>query len=341
MFAQLATSIHPLIIDPKDSEGTGLLNPSILVDGDRILVNLRRVQYTLYHSEKKNMPHPWGPLCYLHPENDVRLRTTNYLCEIDPKTLEISKYDRVDTSKLDVTPLWEFVGLEDARLFKADDKIYLCGVRRDTTTNGEGRMELSELQIDGLGVREISRTRIPAPPPNNSYCEKNWMPIKGLPYHFMKWTNSSEIVKFNPESNNTEVVHLDSLRTDLKDMRGGSQVIPWKDGWIALVHDVDLYFNDINQKDATYRHHFVVWDKNWKLVQVSEAFSFLTGEIEFCAGMDRLGDDLLITFGFQDNAAYLLNIPVATVEQYILDNPVKTNPTFLPTDHLIMKMNYA
>ena len=37
----------------------------------------------------------------------------------------------------------DFIGLEDGRLLKWNDKYYLTGVRRDTTTNGQGRMELS------------------------------------------------------------------------------------------------------------------------------------------------------------------------------------------------------
>lgn len=319
MLAQEAKSIHPLLIDPKDSEGTGLLNPSILVDGNDIWVNLRRVQYTLYHSEKKIYPHPWGPLCYLHPENDLRLRTTNYLCKLD-SNLDVNWYRRVDTSTLDVTPIWEFVGLEDARLVKLDGKLYLCGVRRDTTPNGQGRMELSELEVTTDTVKEISRTRIPAPGNNDSYCEKNWMPILDLPFHFMKWTNSSEIAKFDPHSKTTEVMRLNALRTDLPDLRGGSQVIQYHDGWLALVHEVDLYFNDINQKDATYRHRFVFWDKNWNLVKYSNPFSLLTGEIEFCCGMAHWKGDILLTFGFQDNAAYLMRVSTDIIDRYLSVN---------------------
>jgi hypothetical protein len=67
-------SIQPLII-PADSSGTGLMNPSVYVDGQTILVNLRHVNYTLWHSEHKKFEHRYGPLQYLHPENDIHLRT--------------------------------------------------------------------------------------------------------------------------------------------------------------------------------------------------------------------------------------------------------------------------
>lgn len=46
-------SIHPLIIPSECTDGTGLMNPSILVDDDKIRVLIRHVNYTFYHSEKK------------------------------------------------------------------------------------------------------------------------------------------------------------------------------------------------------------------------------------------------------------------------------------------------
>jgi hypothetical protein len=60
-------TIHPLIIPAELTNGTGLMNPSIFIDGDRILVNLRHVNYTLWHSENKKFEHRYGPLQYLHP----------------------------------------------------------------------------------------------------------------------------------------------------------------------------------------------------------------------------------------------------------------------------------
>ena len=174
-------SIHPLIIPADKTNGTGLMNPSIYVDNGLLLCNIRHVNYTLYHSENKKFQHRYGPLQYLHPENDRHLRTWNYLAILN-EDLTIKQIIDIDTSKFDQEPLWEFVGLEDARLFRWNNKVYLSGVRRDTTTNGQGRMELSELNVNSNLVREVQRTRIPAPGANNTYCEKNWMPILDQPF---------------------------------------------------------------------------------------------------------------------------------------------------------------
>ena len=244
-------SIHPLIIPAELTNGTGLMNPSIYLDGDQLVVNIRHVNYTLYHSENKKFQHRYGPLQYLHPENDRNLRTWNFYCTLNDD-LSLNQITTVDTSKLDVEPIWEFVGLEDARLFRWNNKTYLSGVRRDTTTNGQGRMELSELSVKTNIVREIKRTRIPAPGANNTYCEKNWMPIIDQPFHYIKWSNPTEVVQFDPATGTTTTVHLDETKfiSGQPDFRGSSQVIPYGDYYLAVIHEVDLFKSETGEKDA-------------------------------------------------------------------------------------------
>jgi hypothetical protein len=52
-------------------------------------------------------------------------------------------------------------------------------------------------------------------------------------------------------------------------------------------------------------------------VKYCEPFSFMDSNIEFCAGMAIHDDNLLITFGVQDNAAYLLKAPLKFIEDFI------------------------
>jgi len=310
-------SLHPLIIPASETNGTGLMNPSVYVDNGKVIMNLRHCQYTIYHAEKGIFEHNYGPLVYLNPENDITLTTKNFFCELDEK-MNIVKSTKVDTSKLDVKPIWEFIGLEDARVVRWNGKLYLCGVRRDTTTNGVGRMELSEIEVTADSVKEISRVRIDAPAPNTSYCEKNWMPILDKPYHFIKWTNPTEVVKADPVTGACETIILQELNADYSgNIRGGSQVIPWEDGYLCLNHITYLFKSELQRKNARYRHVFTKFDKDFKIQKVSKEFSFLEGEIEFACGMAQLNDDLLITFGFQDNASFLLKTPKKIVESLL------------------------
>jgi hypothetical protein len=310
-------SIKPLLISSKDLSGPSLTNPSVIVVDERIIVNIRNVNYTLYHSELNKFEHMWGPLSYIHPENDNHLRTTNYIAELD-NNLDIIYYKKIDTSLFDTyQPQWEFVGLEDCRLIEWEGKIYVCGVRRDLDTKGTGRMELSEIQFSNEEIKEISRYRIPGPPPDTEYCMKNCTPIEGKPFHLLKWTNPTSIMKFNPIGNPSEVYETDEYTPAKNDMRGGSQVIKYKNGYLTLIHETDLYNSEQGKKNATYRHRFVYWNDNFQERKLSKLFSFLNMKIEFCCGMAEYKNNFLITFGAQDNAAYILRVPKFVVEDFI------------------------
>lgn len=313
--------LAPLVISNGLHSGTGLMNPSVFVDDDGdILVNLRHVNYTLCHSENtQKFPNRWGPLSYLHPEKDQTLRTENYICRLD-ENLSMTDYCHVEMLDLH-TPIWEFIGLEDARLVKWDNKYFLVGVRRDTTTNGQGRMEYTHVDLDKINwtAKETKRVRIPAPGPDDSYCEKNWVPIIDKPYYFVKWTYPVEIVKADPEEPKCDQVSLRENIIPPVDQRGSSHIVPWGNVYISISHEVDLFKNYLNQKDAYYRHRLLVWDKEMNLVGISKKFSFLDARIEFVAGAAKYGEDLLITFGFQDNAAFILKTPKAVVEDLIME----------------------
>ena len=308
--------LYPLILPASETNGTGIMNPSIYIDDNNILCNIRHVNYTLYHCEGEQLfGNRHGPLAYLNPENDIKLRTNNFLAELNSE-FSIKKYNKVDTSKLDIEPVWEFIGLEDARVVRWDSKLWYCGVRRDTKTNGEGRMELSEIEISENGVKEINRYRIEPPNDPNSYCEKNWMPVIDIPFHFVKWTNPTEVVKVDINTCTSQTIVLKNGVTQNQNLRGGSHIIPFKGGRMCIIHEVDLWKNKLQQKDAKYTHRFIVWDTDWNIKHISEPFSFMDGEIEFCCGLAEYNDNLLITFGFQDNAAYLLKMPIEYFEKY-------------------------
>ena len=338
-FAKMALEnggvLRSLLIPSEATAGTGLMNPSVLVVDGKIMVNIRHVNYTFYHSETKLFQHQYGPLTYIHPENDLHLRTTNYYCELD-ENLEINRTEKIDTSMFDTyEPMWDFVGLEDARLFKWEGKLYISGVRRDTTTNGQGRMELSEIRVTDSEVKEISRFRIPPPKDHDSYCEKNWMPFLDLPYHYIKWSNPTEVVRINPANKTSETVFLGEFSQIGNDLRGGSQVISWMNHYLAIVHEVDLFNSETGRKDAVYRHRFVVWDKDFRMVKVTEPFFFMDAHVEFCIGLAEHGEDFLMTYGFQDNAAYILRCPKEVVRKFVFGESIKKRIDSWPT-HIVL-----
>lgn len=323
--------LYPITLPKELTRETGIMNPSIYVYKGRILMNIRHVNYTLYHSEGKKFPHQFGPLAYIHPENDVTLTTYNIMCELDGNMNVISS-SRIDTSELDTPPTWNFIGLEDGRLFSWDDRLFLCGVRRDCYDDkGTGRMEMQEIEyIDGQW-KEVSRNPIPAPGDNSTYCEKNWVPVLDMPYHFVKWTNPTEVVKFDIENGTTETVVLDESKKVpmYRDLRGGTQILRLNENQrIAITHEVDLGRDTFGRKDGHYVHRAIIWDNDWIIQHHTQEFHFMgtqtdpvTGNsfhIEFATGMAFIDNRVLISYGLQDNACFVLELPKEVFTEFLM-----------------------
>lgn len=182
-------------------------------------------------------------------------------------------------------------------------------------------MEYSEIQIDkdSFTAREINRIRIPAPGDNSSYCEKNWVPIVDQPYKFLKWHSPTEVVWASPVSELCSTVASHYAPSPVRDLRGGSQLVRWGNMYVSIAHTVRLWKNYLQQKDAVYRHVLCVWDDQLNLVGMTEEFSFLDFNIEFCAGAAVKDGSLLVSFGVADNAAFVLRVPGPVVEDLIVE----------------------
>jgi len=289
--------IVPLLMPSIENDFPTYLNPSVFVDGDTIYCCIRNTNYIFTQANFE--------IIYIINDND-KLFSRSWLCELD-NNLDIINYKLIDTSNFDISPKHIFVGLEDCRIVKWEDKFYLTGVRRDVVSDGEGRIELSEIS----DYKEISRVRINVP--NYSYCEKNWMPILDMPYHFIKWTSPTEVVKV--VDNNIDIVFLSD--SPFKNYRGSSQVIRIGNYRIAIIHITNVCINKINSAFGQYNHKFIVWDLNWNIVCESDEFNFMDGKVEFCCGMAVYGNDILITYAFQDSATYILRMPINYLFKYL------------------------
>ena len=88
------------------------------------------------------------------------------------------------------------------------------------------------------------------------------------------------------------------------DLRGGTPLVRFDENtYIAITHECYFTPKDINNyKDATYKHRFILWDNEFNIKLITEAFDFMTGDIEFCIGMEIDVDDVYILFGFYDSS---------------------------------------
>jgi len=127
------------------------------------------------------------------------------------------------------------------------------------------------------------------------------------------------LVVVNPEDGTSKFAKISEKREMSGYPRGGSQVIPWKDYYIAFTHEVDLFKSETQRKDAVYKHRILLWDRDFNLIRWTDTFSIMGGDVEFAVGLAQQGSDFLLTFGFQDNAAFLLKFPESVIEEQVLN----------------------
>jgi hypothetical protein len=204
----------------------------------------------------------------------------------------------------------KYIGIEDIRLFNFKDKIYYIGSTFDKSTN-KIKITSNEFDLDkNYEINLINPTF-----KTDFDWEKNWVFFENNDELFIiyKWY-PIQICKI--DYNKKELNIVKELKTPNKffNFRGSTNGVLFDNKIWFIIHSQNV----INDKKH-YFHRFVVWDKNWNIIKTSKIFSFLNGHIEFCAGVAVHGDQLLITFGFQDNSAFILEIPLSAVNNFIND----------------------
>jgi hypothetical protein len=66
-----------------------------------------------------------------------------------------------------------------------------------------------------------------------------------------------------------------------------------------------------------YYHRWVWSDKDFKEIEFSKPFILEKPQIEFIAGLAKLGDDVLIGYGIEDKEAWLGVVPEKEVDSYL------------------------
>ena len=328
--------LKPILLPSNLIEGKGITNPSLIQVGNKTYMSLRQVDYTIYHSEGY-VPYTTsiGTWFNFNREGPGPLWSRNYLCELDLNDLSIQNYEMIDEGDLFESPKSVWAGLEDARLMNWDGELYVAGCKRDYQEDAQGRIEISK-----LNEHKVTKKLLASATDENSYCEKNWMPIEGMPWHFIKWTNPTELVKVNPETGKTTLIK--SIKQNIKsltDLRGGSSLIKYKDYYVCVTHEALYTTNSVGQQSHSYYHRFILWDKDFNIVKYSDAFKFLGFPIEFTCGLMFDGDRFIVPFGIYDSSSFLLTLTTDLFDYMVgLRENIPNNKSTYNIDNPISKV---
>lgn len=272
------------VIIPQNDPEKPYYNPSLVRYRGKLLMSIRSSTWTLGKGGM-GMRIIGG-----------RLHTDILLAEVNEKNLTISNIKKIPYAG-DLHPYIAETGLEDVRLYVRDDKLYGIGVcmtqeGRNAKTVHMGR---GEIKNGKFFFEEV------IPKPNPDKVEKNWT----IP------TEPTD--KFDYIYSPTQIVKDDEVIGE-KDYRGllhgGTQAIPFEDGWLSFMHKVHKTHFSNMQGFRQYTSNAIKFNEDGFATHISQGFILMgDNQVEFISGL-VLDDDgrFLVSVGVGDAYCVLARI---------------------------------
>lgn len=285
------TTFRRIEIDPRH-EGWSLFNPTLAATPAGVLGIVRSSNYRIEGGR------------YVIPAADGdRIRTENVLLDIgddlavsNPRPLVLPDY---------ATSGYSVEGWEDCRLRQTQSGLAVSATVRDAL-GWDGRCRIATAALDpSTGV--LSRMRV-LEWDGLAQHEKNWMPIAGHDGWLYGVGHEGHTVTVIAEPDMPgvyEVQRRGAAPHLARGFRGGGQLVPCRDGWLAIVHEVAP-----TDSGRVYEHRFLWFDGGFALRRWSPLFAFReTRAIEFAAGLAVVNDAVFVSFGVRDAEAWIASLP--------------------------------
>jgi len=217
-----------------------------------------------------------------------------YLAHID-EDLKLRSYDFVEDRHVRAHDAAR-EGIEDVRLFFWKNKLWGLGsaYRFDRDAN---TMVLFRLH----GTRVADATFLPSPRGRSK--EKNWVPlVANDELHFIYGHSPPEIYRYDAPSTLTQLRLTENLA--LEGWSGSSCAVPWGDGYIGILHKRGYLAPD----QIFYVHRLAAYDASLEVWYLGEPFHFEKIGIEFCAGLAITEKCALLSYGLDDDKAFIVKL---------------------------------
>lgn len=286
--------------DPDDKMWSAF-NPSIAQNPDgKIAMLVRSSNYLLGNYQSYNS---------LTTGTDIQNRV--WFAELDV-SLRIT-----DMYELDCVGELSFKrGVEDGRLFWRDGRWQMTGVILEKPHTPVARVGLFD--VDPVARTATLVEKYPGAADN--VVEKNWGVVAGEAVPEFDYIYSP-----NSVFKNGKIKEL-KKPGKFKGIRGGTQLIPWEDGYLSVGHITrvigkpifnHMTFSVQEPKLRDYTHVFIKYKKSGEIERVSEEFIFNVGGVEFASGLLQLKDKLIITYGHNDVEGWMATLDVKIVQSML------------------------
>ncbi len=292
-------------IDFTPEAGWAAMNPSVAVHQGEVFCNIRTVNYRMDDQGRYLIRGTDG-----EANNSNPIHTRNFLAWMRHAPLS-KPFDVTEVLPPAGLPV-EFpavIGFEDSRLFSTGCDLWTSSTVRQIHPDGNCEQVLARVEMQMGADQQVHLTDMNRMLREPRQTEKNWSPIRR--HHETQFMyRPLEIVDTTGKT-----VHKVDSGMDVGQISGSSQVIPFRFGWLAVVHEARYLSTGVRY----YWHRFAYYDQDFTKVQFSRPFYFNDKVIEFCAGMCWLpgADRLVISYGYKDAEARIATVEAAEVEKFI------------------------
>jgi glycosyltransferase involved in cell wall biosynthesis len=292
---------HPLAFAPPN--GYTPLNPSVVVFNGKLVSSVRTVNYTITETGHYAIKTGDGGISTDHP-----IKTETYIVELDDqlRVVDSAPIDHPDDMP---EPKYNMVmGFEDVRLFVRDGHLRFSSCVREM--NEEGFCEQVIGRLDKKkGRYQMSHWKRVLPEKREH--EKNWAPLvtpNGMQFFMYRLDRKVD--------NQGVITQLADLPLDVGHISGGSQFIHMAGLYLGVVHVANLRADN---HQRYYFHRFALLDKDFRLVKMSQPFTFRDRQIEFCSGLCRHpnGKEFVLSYGIKDAAACFATVGIEDVARFL------------------------
>jgi glycosyltransferase involved in cell wall biosynthesis len=285
------------VIDVKPQPGYTAMNPSVAAGPDGSLYAIvRTVNYRMDDAGRYLINGPANE----EPNGSNPIDTRNIFVGLSDGLLTLAQMS-IEWQR--PAPAFNLVtGLEDMRLFYHHGFWMATACIREQVASGTPQQVLCQLD-DGWEITEWKALS------DGTTCEKNWMPIPDEELHYAYRLDTIRA----GDGMSAKV----GLPLAVDNISGGSPLIRFKNGWLAIVHEAI----DPGDYRRNYIHRWAWFNEDHTLRRLSLPFHFHDRQIEFAAGlaMHPNGEDLVISYGVRDCEARIARVAAIEVSAMLSD----------------------
>jgi hypothetical protein len=308
---ELWNSTNPSIVNVKE------VNQELFGDKVKFMLNSRTINY-----KEENCV--WSSR-----EKDGIVRTRNQVVLYDENFKVVSQHEMLE-NYFKVKPN-NITGLEDCRItMKSNGEVFFT-----TVTFDNHHFPAPKISIGTYNTKAVKESSFKVEAlkvfsgPDINRCEKNWCPF----------IYNSTTKKIDPSGDKLlviysysplvvyEVNYLNGSLSEYKELcdytstmftsfRGSGGPVPFDGGALCVIHDV-IFIPQNNTYVRNYVHRLVWLNEEFKIKKVSHPFYFKNLRIEYCCGMCRDGDDVVITVGMEEKASKIFRVDGRVIREML------------------------